>query len=69
MLLLGIATAFSLYCKPKFGQESYDINNVEVSVKKVINTTNYSLDSMGGKLVTTTCFGHQVTIVRLYTLK
>jgi len=24
---------------------------------------------VGGKLVTTTCFGHQVAIVMLYTLK
>jgi hypothetical protein len=37
--------------------------------KTVINTTKYLLDSVGGKLVTTTCFGHQVAVVRLYTLK
>jgi len=37
--------------------------------KTVINTTKYLLDNVGGKLVTTTCFGHQVVIVRLCTLK
>ena len=37
--------------------------------KTVINTTKYLLDSVGGKLVTTTCFGHRVAIVGLYTLK
>ena len=37
--------------------------------KTAINTTKYLLDSVGGKLVTTTCFSHQVAIVSLYTLK
>jgi len=35
----------------------------------VINTTNIELNSAGRKSITTTCFGPQLAIVRLYTLK
>jgi hypothetical protein len=45
-------------------------HNVKTSVKTVKNTTNYLIrNSIRGMLLTTTCFGHQVAIVRLYTLK
>jgi hypothetical protein len=45
-------------------------SDVKISVKTVVNTTNYLIrNSIGGMLLTTTGFGHQVAIVRLYTLK
>jgi hypothetical protein len=37
-----------------------------VSVKTVVNTTKEFISSVGGVLVVTTCFGHQVAIFRLY---
>ena len=44
--------------------------HVKISVKAIINTTNYLIrNSIGGMILTTICFGYQVAIIRLYILK